>query len=105
MVTASCGAFVPNKSIAESNVDPWCLYLQLSNLKGACGGMAAYTIFFAAKTTKHGREGMQTWTIASDDCLLSGMGFEVSSSADPQLNHHILGAVHQALAKEQDLRG
>ena len=37
--------------------------MQLRNVQTACGALSAYTVPFAAETSKHGRESMQMYTL------------------------------------------
>ena len=40
---------------------------------GGGGGAYAVLFAFAAETSKHGREGVQTYTFASDDSILASI--------------------------------
>ena len=79
--------------------------MQFRDLQKACGGMGAYAVLFAAETSKHGRESMQTFVFASDDCLLASMGFDLTPASGPEPDYHIKGAIYHAIAKQKDLEG
>ena len=79
--------------------------MQFRDLQRACGGLGAYAVLFAAETSKHGRESVQTYTFASDDSILASMGFDMRPNSGPEANYHIKGALYQALAKQKDLEG
>ena len=50
------------------------MLVQFIDLKSDCGGMAVYAVIFAAEASSHGRDSVDTFVFASDDCLLTRMG-------------------------------
>lgn len=73
------------------------------DLKSACGGMAAYAVIFAAETSSHGRDSVGRVVFASDNCLLTSVGFDLRETG-PEPGYQIAARIYQALAKEKDMQ-
>lgn len=79
------------------------MLVQFRELKSACGGMAAYAVIFAAEASSHGRDSVDTFVFASDDCLLTRMGFNLRETG-PEPGYEITAGIYSALAKEKNMQ-
>ena len=79
------------------------MLVQFRDLKSACGDMAAYAVIFAAEASSHGRHSVDTVVFASDDCLLTRLGFDLRGTG-PEPGYHIGAGIYDALAKEKDMQ-